>query len=580
MKKYLGLLLISLQLFAADPSPLPNYVPVVIANATMLDASRLYFIAHALDPCGLPCYLVPDTNGVCQYVYPNPEGSPGSASSDISVSLNQLPTTTTSAQPVAGVTYYLFYLPVCSSARAYISVDHPMYLPTIFNPAPQRQVLDIGDSSVTSLNDVNYYTLYQDFEFGLVNYDPAGNTTATVATTLFLNLSWVDYFCLPMHLSLYSYPSNALDTGQPISGVPTGTSRETFIGNVNAALSALSNKDAWSALNIPFYANPYTDTTSIGTTRILAAKNSISLGSTTNQFQQPKVSAEYFPSDYLTGLGSTTSPTWSPPVAGSSLIYQVCQYYSGGTTLDCQVIPAGGVGGFAYIFSMSGNPAGPTLTFTYTGAAPPYGPTPPPTLTFSFEGPGGVPAGITTEQILAGGVWDYTSSGGDGDVFRDEFTKMISALFTVGQLPLINYTGSLPFVVKAYDTPGDPGGFAGITGTPNGYFQSNSSFTSGPWYNAYDQALHINFDGKGSVYSNPSYGLAYGFDYDDVLNMAGLVQPGVQDVYGNTFTNNSNPTENSPYVMIVLGSLAGTDLVNMNIDRAIPDVAEMGIVHN
>lgn len=575
MIKYFGLFLLALQCFAADPSPLANYAPVVIADATTLnDPTRVYFVAHALDPCGLPCYLVPDENGICQYVYPSPTGTPSSASSSISKRLSDLPTTTTSAQPVAGVTYYLIYLPVCSSARAYISVDHPMYLPTIFNPAPQRQVLDIGDSSVTALNDVNYYTLYQDFEFGLVNYDPATNTTATVATTLFLNLSWVDYFCLPMNLSLYSWPSNTLDTAQPISGIsygPTGQSREQVITGVNTTFSALPNVQAWDALNILFYANPYTDTTSVGTTRILAAKNSISLGSTTNQFQGAAVAAQYFPSDYLTGLGSTTAPKWSSP-GSNSFIHQVSTHYTGGTQLNCQVIPAGGDSSFNYTFNMVGDPSGLTLTFNCDNCgSPAYGVTPPTTMTFSFEGPGGVPAGITTEQILAGGVWAYSgaASNGNNDSFRNEFTKMISALFCVGQLPLVNYGGTNPFVVKQQTSSTDLGGFAQITPASgrNGYFQTNNSFSSGPWYNAYDQALHLNFTSKGSVYNNPSYGLAYGYDYDDALNMAGLVQPGVQDAYGNPFTNTSNPTEDSPYVMMVLGSLAGTPLASMNIDN-------------
>ena len=87
-----------------------------------------------------------------------------------------------------------------SSSRAYFSVENPMYLPTVFNPAPTREVLDINDSSVISPQDPNYYTWYQDFEFGLGYQDSGVATGANLLTQLFMNLSWVDYFCLPMKI--------------------------------------------------------------------------------------------------------------------------------------------------------------------------------------------------------------------------------------------------------------------------------------------------------------------------------------------------------------------------------------------
>ncbi len=137
---------------ALPPAPLQNYAPIVFVNKSTLPADQIYFVAHGNDAAGIPCFLVPDANGICQFLYPTPGNIPSSAGS--SKLLSELPTATGT-----GITdpSYLIYLPICSAARAYFSINNPMFLATAFNP--QLGILSIGDPSVSSLTDPNFYTL-------------------------------------------------------------------------------------------------------------------------------------------------------------------------------------------------------------------------------------------------------------------------------------------------------------------------------------------------------------------------------------------------------------------------------------
>ena len=564
---------------AIAPAPIPNCVPVVLVNNTGQADDQLYFIAHALDPCGLPCYLVPDlTTGICSYVYPNVDGTPSSAA--LSITFDQLPPAK-NINPQPGDAFVI-YLPVCSSARGYISIGQPMYLPTIFNPAPSRMVLDIGDSSVTALNDVNYYTLYQDFEFGLVNYDPAANTTSTVATTLYINLSWVDYFCLPMHMAAYSYTgtgTDPLNLGQPYSGTLTNLTRENVINNMNTVFSAAPLKNAWLGLEIPFYANPYivSGTNRIGSTRVLAAKNSIALGSTT-QFKNVSSTtnpAQYFPSDY-------TSNTSNGPLTGQSYMLALYNYYLSHSFTFTITPPENTTSNTYTLTSVSGTTG--LLQFTGSGTAP----VPPTTQLQLFYD--GVPTSttgdteVTTEQLLSGSVWPFSPAIAVG--YTNELSKAVSALFSIGQMPVIAPFTS-PFVSKAassFNAPAEvpPGGFGEldpVSPNKNSYFQAipgiPSTWTGGPWNNLYVDALHQNLDGQGvassslpyAVLNNVNLGLGYAYDYDDLLGMAGLMAMPVQDGNGNPYTDTSDSTQNSPYVVVVMESLSLTPVQEMDINN-------------
>ncbi len=554
---------------AGAPAPKQNYVPIVLVDSSGLNTPQsIYFVAHALDPSGLPCYLVPDASGICQYVYPTTSGTPGSADPSISKSLKDLPPATGTGQTDPS---YLIYLPICSSARGYLSVDIPMYLPTQFNNA--RGVLDINDPSQTSIQDSNYYTWYQDFEFGLVYNNGNVATGANLASQIFLNLSWVDFFSLPMKLEVFSYPTNQAIQGIAtfVSGYDPTLSRDTLMADIQSVLKAADSAGGttWSNLSVPYYQNQYSNATPEGYVRILAAKNSIALKSSL-QFQGAATGASqtFFPDDYASN--TIYGPT------GSTNFFSALYNYYGGNTLTTQIFPAGGVPSFVYTYQISSTGAS-SLQFTYTGTTPPYGPTPTSPITLDLST-------LTTEELLSGSTWPFQPSNATVAV-TNELSKLISALFTIGSLPLntgqltatpptdLNCTGyqSAPTFVN------NNCGFATIaprSGQTDSYFHNPAplnpqpptfTFSKGPWYNVYDTAVHQYQIKNQDIPNNPSYGLGYGYDYDDLLNMAGLINPLVQDQYASP-ASNGTPSLPNAYVVVTLGNLTGTPVLNINND--------------
>ena len=555
-------LIFCLEIFAKGPPPLQKYAPVVLDNQSGVADSEVYFLAHGLDPCGLPCYLVPNGMGVCDYVYPNATGVPSSASPMVSKKLTDLPLADGYAKG------RIVYLPINSSSRAYLSVYNPMYLPTAYNPAPTRKVLDILDASVTTLRDANYYTLYQDFEFGLVSLITDYNVIPyrrTYGTQLYLNLSWVDFFALPMQLDVCTYPSGAVLNGQytPSSGFAPATSRETILSNMVTDFGTYSASNPWPNLLIPFYDNPYTSPpTPIPTyVRALAAKNSIDLGiGSAFVGANTNIAQKFFPDDYINN--TTYGPT------GTTYVTSVYNYFLS-NMFDCIIHPANPSPGTTYhyqVTSVSGPPYF-NLKFHPAPSPPPMPGYPIPTdvyLSLQYIYPANQ-NGLTTEELLSGSVWPFTSAPNGGlaaatqKSFTDELSKMVSSLFTIGQFPLLlSYTHPFDVIDSGYGAilPPTPGG--------NSYFLTGTgTFDKGPWFNLYNKAIHeqqINKNFSHKPTNIPSYGLGYGYDYDDLLNIAGLIQPIIQDPYG-------NPEPGNPYVVITLGSLVGTPVINVNNDK-------------
>jgi hypothetical protein len=518
--------LLFVQLVAIPPAPLQNYCPVVVVNKTGLNANQIYFVAHGNDLNGFPCFLVPDGDGICQFSYPMASGLPSSASS--SKLLSQLPIATGT-----GITHpaYLIYLPINASSRGYFSINTPMYLPTALNPS--LGVLGIDDSSVTSLTDPNYYTLYQDFEFGM------DSSITNSSTNLFLNLSWVDYFCLPMQLNTYSYPSNnpiVIDENPTVlpAGTPSNINRGTLIQTVNSELTSGQATSSWGNLGIAYYNNPYTDSTPATYIRILAAKNSIDL-STATQFVGAKVTQPFFPSNYASN--ASTGPT-----TGISFMQAVYNYYLS-STFYAQIFPRGLSATTYEISSVQSTPM--TLQFT----AVPSNPLADVTLDLS---------NLAMDQLLSGSKWPFQPSNVDA-AYTDELSKLISALFTIGKWPFTAATSQLnPFVNNNQ-------GFAALS-----YFQNPPGFSGGPWYNLYDKILHTQMISQGKVPNNPNLGIGYAYDFDDLLNMSGLITGiAIQDPLGNP----SQITEASqPYIVISLEDMSGTPIPDISQDTYAYDV--------
>lgn len=554
------------KLMAVDPAPKQNYCPIVIVNNTGQPASSVYCVLHGNDPNGVPCFLVPNTTtGICTFQYPTPSGMPSSISS--SVTLSQLPLATNT--PYTGGNAYLIYIPINSSSRGYFSINNPMYLATALNPA--LGVIAVTDSSVTTYSDPNFYSVYQDFEFGLVN--TSQNTNANLG--IYCNLSWVDYFCLPMQLYTYSYsPSGSTPIIINNAALPAGTiptqSRSQLLTSIQSQLQTVGGSSSWGSLQVPFYSNPYTDTTPSTIIRILAAKNSIALGTSSNKFAGGAATLTWFNPDYATDSSIG-------PFPGTSFMQEVYNYYQS-KTLYTRIVPANVSATTVYSITSTGEPA-LTLNFTCVqGGGPNY------TL---LLGNSPYTTGLTTEELFSGSgpTWPFTYTGGGANniAYPNELAKVVSALFSIGYLPYPLTTGST--TTGVCDIPTTPSNTASCmpsaTTCPfiNGncgfwyleYFQNPNNFTSGIWYNLYDAVIHPFLISSannlpsctgGCVPSNPSLGLGYAYDYDDLLNMSGLIA-GV-----NTQDNYGNPSQASgavdPYAIIVLGPVETNSIPVLN----------------
>jgi hypothetical protein len=514
---------------AVAPSPLQNYCPVVIVNNTTIDPSQVYLVATALDQNGIPCFLTPNTStGICSYEYPNADCTNGSVAS--SVALEQLPLATGTG--ISG-TAYLIYLPINTSARAYFSINNPMHLSTTYSAS--RGLLAINSPSIISLNDPNYYTLYQDFEFGL------DESSTNSSTNMYINLSWVDYFCLPMKLYANSYLGQGSDptinnSVSGISGMPSGSTQTSIMTTTMNTLN--SYPTTWAYLPVSYYPNPYTSTTSSGYIRILAPKNSTDL-STGRLFSGGPVTYNYFPTNYVNNSSAG-------PVSGQSYMEALYNYYLPGThsPLYAIITPTGG--NLLYkVYSDSGN-AGRLLFDAYE--------------------PGGstaIPADNTyldlytlpLDQLFSGGI-DFANGFANDTPIGAELGKLVSALFSIGQLPFTasSTSATSPFYNAGDYTIGNKHyGYINLS-----YFSNPPSYTGGPWYNLYDKALHLQMVGTQTLAKNPTLGMAYAYDYDDLLLMSGIINGlAIQDQYGNP--SQATGAVN-PYIVIELESLAGSTI--------------------
>lgn len=596
MRKYLSALLLSTHLIGLEPSPIPNYCPVVIVNHTGLSADNIYFLAHGNDPNGIPSFLVPDSlTGKISFSHPIPNGSISSVS--VSKALSSLPSAT--GTPFSNS--YLIYMPLNSSSRGYFSINNKLFLATAINPA--LNVFGINDPSVTSFTDPNFYTLYQDFEFGLVNTSKNVNLT----TGVYLNLSWVDYFCLPMQLYSYSYPSNDLIALNPQS-IPAGTipglSRQTLLNTLQTALKA-SNNSSWSSLGVPYYTNPYIASTPLTWIRILAAKNSIALGGSSVQFNYPGTSSmfQYFDPNYCTNASMG-------PSTNTSYMQAVYNYYkTASNPLYTQIVPGNYDGPTQPVYEVTASATDLTLNFNCVNPSSGSYQGPNYTLLLGNSDPvtGEVTnGGLTTQSLLGGNATDFNfvvnGGGNNGGAFTAELAKLVSALFSIGYFPFPNPTGSSisgacsglikdpPNCVQGSSScpfPNISCGYNYLT-----YFQTPpfSGKVNGIWYNLYSKILHtqmisssshpVCFTGcnppcgyptctlcsNGCVPSNPSLGVGYAYDYDDLLNMSGLINGlTTQDQYANPpTTSNGFADQIQPYIVIVLDAIDSSSIPNLN----------------
>jgi hypothetical protein len=577
---------ISAELFSVSipPAPMQNYLPVVLADDTGTSSEHsIYLIITSLDPNGVSCFLVPSTTtGICSYVYLSPTGNPSSY--DVSVKLTDLPTADVPTTVVGNANAYMIFLPVDVSTRVYFSIDRQLYFKTSFNAGDK--MIDISSPGF-GYNDPNTYTLYQDCEFSISGAENPVDSSLVANG----NISFVDFFSLPMQIAQYSYPSNELITvfpGALPSGIPTKTSRLSMLNTLSTAM-VNSGNSSWQNLIVNYYIDPYTyyvwpypgvtpcsgssasTYTQLQPIRFLSSKNSIGLTALPEAFPVA-------PSGCIPMFGqfnpnyASTSYKNQGTTSVASYFQSLYNYYKS-ASLYLNFIPPGPDGICVYKMTSSG--ADLTLQFTYVSGFN-YGSLI--TLLLGNDTIDGVPVsngGLTTEELISGAAtWPF--SIGTGTNFGKQTAQVISALFGSGNLPLQQATG--------------PGG-AGCPSPPLGsypscdswlggncpfpdsncgtkyltYFQNppNPSFqTQGIWYNLYAQIIHEQETGSstnpipgsgcvdGCVPNNPTLGLGYAYDYDDLLNMSGLCTVTIQDGYGNPATSPA-----APYLVFTLNTI-------------------------
>lgn len=479
----------------SGPTPPPGmlgYAPLVITNNTGLASSRLYIIGKGQTLAATDSYfLQPNlSTGVCTLVSSTTNNS---ADPTISVQLSQLPS--------AGTNSYFIYVPQMISGRFYISVDRPLYMETLTVSGVNK----INDPSQTSVQDPNYYTLYQDFEFTLdVHYD------------LYANVTNVDYFSLATTLGSYTSPSGAfyptLDN-LTIVGYPLTLGRTSILSSIQTGLTNDASSPAqWVNLTVPFYSDPYVGGTPLTDLRILAAKQSISLGLNGVQFVGAGTPQAFFNATYL-------ESTTSGPSASTSYMTQLYNYYNtGGHSLQFTIFPNGQ----------------PQATYTLTAGGSLI-------LQMTSSSPSAVSPitvnlnNLTTKSLFDGAIGEWVAENAitptNTDPWQTEIAKLLSALYNAGMLPPA--TSVVQPIVSSAPY------FSTYRGS---YFSNPTGFTMhGPWYNLYDQTIHpllIQTDG---------FGLGYAYDFDDLLDIAGLLHVNIQTA------GVLNPYQ--PYVVLSAGPI-------------------------
>lgn len=495
------------------PRGMLNYVPLVITNHTGIDASQLYVMGKGQTLAATDAYfLQPDlTTGVCSLVSSETNNS---ADPSISVKLSSLPS--------AGPNSYYVYVPQMISGRFYISVGTPLYMETLFTGGLHK----INDPSQTTVQDPNYYTLYQDFEFTLdANYD------------LYTNVTNVDYFSLPLTLGSHTYPSGkaypTLDN-LTVVGYPMNSTRKAILNGINAGLlSDASSPPQWPSLTIPFYSDPYTAGAPLTDLRILAAKLSIALGLNGVQFvgADPANVQTFFSANYLQ----------TPGPYSSDYMTQLYNYYNvGGNQLQVTIFPKN-YPAATYTMTSTSTPLELQLVSTSPGAVSP--------ITINL-------GNLTTASLFDGAVGEWVAEHAitpeATDPWQTEIAKIISALFTAGMLPP-NSTVAQPIVANS----------TFFSSYRSSYFSNPSGFFSqGPLYNLYDQAIHP------LLIQTGGFGLGYAYDFDDLLDLAGLLHVNVQTA------GVLNPYQ--PYVVLTAG-LIDTPIPNPTSNFG-PYTLEVGLL--
>lgn len=380
--------------------PSGNYLPVTLVNnSKIVSDDNVYILVKGIDPTtNRDCYLSFDAaTGKGSYA----DVATGTSSFPFSYKLSQLPT---------GGNGRLIYFPPVNSGRIYISMAAPLNLHVDGNTQK------IADPDFLNVTDPSYSMFYDKVEFTYQN--PGG---------VFMNLTAVDFFCLPVLLELHS------NSGVQTSGFSQARSNIfSTVRNVFAQNDKTPGK-IWNHLIVP-YKDPTTQTVT-GDLRILATGKAMS------------VNPNIFDSNYLNN--DSYGFNWVNNVWGG--------YYRNHTlSVDATELQAPN----NKIFTGQVNNAN---QFVFTGAGGS------PTVTINL------PSNSTPFFAAAGGSFDAPNNTPQAIIIRE-----LTAAFASGMIPadpsvVLSRNYFLNNTAKFYTTnPLLPG----------------AGQTTGPWYDLYSKALH------------------------------------------------------------------------------------------
>jgi hypothetical protein len=308
-----------------------------------------------------------------------------------------------------------------------------------------------------------------------------------------------------MGIASFSYPSgDSYNTvgGYSQSGFAESTGRQSVLTTVSSGLTSQdkSSPAQWYKLVVPYFDNPYTQTTAQTTLRILAAKNSITYA--TNNFVGGLYKQKAFNPNYL-------QSTSSGPSSSDSYMEALGEFYEkAGNSLTFSVFPQ----------------SQPEATYTITA------PNENTLYVNAISGAGATDFNIllnnlTTLDLLGGDAGAWNDSGvfspAGVTVWNTEVAKLLSALFSIGQLPdnKVSSSNELPQPIISADTY-----FVNYRNTyfTNPIFTGSTNPSHGPWYNLFDSLMHP------LMVQTGGYGLGYAYDYDDLLAISGEMQVNIQ----------------------------------------------------
>lgn len=428
-----------------------------------------------------------DASGLGSYVDVT---GPSINSTDYGYKLSYFPT-------ASGVPY--IDIPELNSGRCYFSIQHKVDMPIVV-AAPPGPPWGISEPDPFNPSDVNYYTLFDKFEF---TYTPG---------SMLANPTAVDFFSLPIYLEMpggnpsdrAGFASDAVRDNIISSG--PNSLQGTFTSST--ASSNLATQTAWNGLFLPFSDPSVSCTTTL---RIMSpGKASVTNAATINPTHN-------FPSDYLSNAATYGYDYLNDATSG------IWRYYATGggggslfETTTAAPTPVCGSGIFGGVVTGTGIPSD-DFVFTCTSSGV--------NQWKIYNQPS------SCRPFYAG--TDFNSDSTDNGTVGAIIEKIFTSAFEIGLLPYTNTVG----------TPLNKVAFMAIQSGP-GYYNNNPAWApnTGPWYDLYSKALHHAQTTLGTGGTN-----FYTFAYDDELNQDG--------------TNTMTVVPGS-YMNVILGSLAGTCIPN------------------